>query len=149
MNKTNISILLTSAFLLFFSFGCATQKPMYYWGDYSGSLYKVHKDPNEKNLAEHQVQLETIIKQSEEKNLRVPPGVFGELGYIYALKNNSKEAIYLFEMEKQTYPESTIFMDNMIQQVEKREKIEDNAQTPIEEMKAADEEVIGNVPTTN
>lgn len=149
MNKTNISILLTSAFLLFFSFGCATQKPMYYWGDYSGSLYKVHKDPNEKNLAEHQVQLETIIKQSEEKNLRVPPGVFCELGYIYALKNNSKEAIYLFEMEKQTYPESTIFMDNMIQQVEKREKIEDNAQTPIEEMKAADEEVIGNVPTTN
>jgi len=147
MNKTNISILLTSAVFLFFSFGCATQTPMYYWGDYSGSLYKVHKDPNEKNLAEHQVQLEAIIKQSDERNLRVPPGVFGELGYIYALKNNSKEAIYLFEMEKKTYPESTIFMDNMIQKVEKREKNEDNAQIPTEEIKAADEEVVANVPT--
>ena len=90
MKIKTISILFILTYVLLFSFGCATQKPMYFWGDYSGSLYKVHKDPNEKNVAEHQAQLETIIKQSEEKDLRVPPGVYGELGYIYALKNNSK-----------------------------------------------------------
>lgn len=147
MKKRTISILLISTVVLSFSFGCANQKPMYYWGDYSGSLYKVHKDPNEKNVAEHQVQLEMIIKQSQERNLRVPPGVYGELGYIYALRNNSKEAVKLFEMEKQTYPESTIFMENMIQQVEKRENINDNTQIPNEEIKAGDEEVVANVPT--
>ncbi len=124
MKKRTFCILFILTYVLLFTFGCATratQKPMYYWGDYSGSLYKIHKDPNKKNIAEHQVQLETIIKQSEERDLRVPPGVYGELGYIYALKNNSKEAVKLFEMEKQTYPESTIFIDNMIQQVQKRE----------------------------
>lgn len=147
MKKRTIAILFILTYVLLFTFGCATQKPMYYWGDYSGSLYKVHKDPNEKNIAEHQVQLETIIKQSEEKDLRVPPGVYGELGYIYALKNNSKEAVKLFELEKKTYPESTIFMENMIQQVEKREKVKENDQIPTEEVKAADEEVVANVPT--
>ena len=50
-------------------------------------------------------------------------------------------------MEKQTYPESTIFMDNMIQQVQKREKVKENGQTPMEEIKAADEEVVAIVPT--
>ena len=147
MKKRTIAILFILTYVLLFTFGCATQKPMYYWGDYSGSLYKVHKDPNEKNIAEHQVQLETIIKQSEEKDLRVPPGVYGELGYIYALKNNSKEAVKLFELEKKTYPESTIFMENMIQQVEKRDKVKENDQIPTEEVKAADEEVVANVPT--
>lgn len=88
-----------------------------------------------------------MIKQSEERELRVPPGVYGELGYIYALKNNSKEAVKLFEIEKQTYPESTIFMDNMIQQVQKREEVKENDQIPTEEVKAADEDVVANAPT--
>jgi len=133
MNKNIITILLISSLSLLVTIGCATQKPMYYWGDYSQSLYKVHKDPNENNIAEHQEILETIIKQSEERSLRVPPGVYSELGYIYAMKNNTKEAVRLFSLEKQIYPESTIFMDHMIQQLEKRDKTEENIQVDTEE----------------
>ena len=109
--------------LLFISIGCAPQQQsMYYWGDYSGSLYKVHKDPNETNVGEHQALLENIIKESESRNLRVPPGVYAELGYIYFLKKNTNEALNFFNKEKQIYPESTIFMENLIQRTEKLEK---------------------------
>jgi len=109
--------------LLFISIGCAPQQQsMYYWGDYSGSLYKVHKDPNETNVGEHQALLENIIKESESRNLRVPPGVYAELGYIYSLKKNTNEALNFFNKEKQIYPESTIFMENLIQRTEKLEK---------------------------
>ena len=102
------------------NFGCATQQQMYYWGDYSDTLYDVKKDPGVESLAKHKEMLENIVEESEKRNLRIPPGVCAELGYIYALQNNTKTAISLFEREKQIYPESTIFMDRLIQQSEKR-----------------------------
>ena len=64
--------------------------------------------------------LENIVEESQKRNLRLPPGVCAELGYLYALQNNTKKAVQLFQTEKQTYPESTILMDRMIQQTEKR-----------------------------
>jgi hypothetical protein len=64
----------------------------------------------------------------------VPPGVYAELGYIYNLQNNTKEAIKLFDLEKQVYPESTVFMDLLIQQADKRASMnaEDGSQPSIE-----------------
>ena len=42
------------------------------------------------------------------------------MGYLYALQNDTIKAVQLFETEQQTYPESTILMDRLIQQTEKR-----------------------------
>jgi hypothetical protein len=117
------SLIIGLSILIFISIGCAAQQQsIYYWGDYSGSLYKVHKDPNETNIGEHQALLENIIKESESRNLRVPPGVYAELGYIYSLKKYTNEAIGFFNKEKQIYPESTIFMDNLIRRTGKLKK---------------------------
>lgn len=112
----------TLLILSVFFFGCAAQKqkPLYHWGNYSDSLYHAKKNPGEKSVMAHKEVLENIINESEKRNLRVPPGVYAELGYIYALLNNTKEAIRLFGLEKQTYPESTILMERLIQQSEKR-----------------------------
>ena len=111
-------------FLLFISvafIGCAQQKPMYYWGNYSDTLYHAKKEPGVETLAKHKEALENIVEESNNRNLRVPPGVYAELGYLYAAQNNSKKAIELFSLEKTTYPESTIFMDRLIMQTEKRD----------------------------
>ena len=134
MNKIGLKFIVVSSLMVFIFFGCATQKPMYYWGDYSPSLYKCHKDPNEKNLAEHQALLEKLIAESESRNLRIPPGVCGELGYIYMLQDNKKEAIRLFELEKKTYPEAIIFMDNLIQKVELSNKIDKHSEDSIDKV---------------
>lgn len=101
--------------------GCAPQK-MYHWGNYSETLYQNKKNPCEETLLEHKQVLEEIVKASEQKNLRVPPGVYGELGYIYLRQNSTKEAKQFFKMEEQLYPESKILMDRLIQQADAREK---------------------------
>lgn len=101
--------------------GCAQQK-MYYWGNYSKTLYDFRKKPGEETLLNHKLELEKIVKVSTEKSLKIPPGVYAELGYLYFRENNGQEAIKFFQLEKQVYPESHVFMDRMVNAVEVREK---------------------------
>jgi hypothetical protein len=101
--------------------GCATQQqPMYYWGGYSNSLYCCRKDSTEENLLKHKQILENIVEESAKRNLRVPPGVCAELGYIYFRQNNSQEAIKYFELEERTYPESKVLMQRLTQATKAR-----------------------------
>ena len=95
-------------------------KRMYYWGDYSTTLYHSKKVPCEENLLKHKQALENIIQQSEQQNLRVPPGVYAELGYIYFRQNVTDTAIKYFRLEVQTYPESKIFMERLVQAAQAR-----------------------------
>ena len=114
MKKKGICI----SFLLFALFslmGCATTEKMYYWGDYSTTLYAARKEANDESLLKHKNTLENIIAESGKRNLRVPPGVYGELGYIYFRQNNNDTAVKYFEMEARTYPESRVFMERLTQ----------------------------------
>ncbi len=119
MKPKLIVIAVSFVAVIFFS-GCVANKQMYYWGEYSDTLYDAKKTPGYESLAKHKEMLENIVEESQKRNLRLPPGVCAELGYLYALQNNTKKAVQLFQTEKQTYPESTILMDRMIQQTEKR-----------------------------
>lgn len=96
------------------SAGCAPKK-MYYFGNYSNTLYSFEKNQNDESLLKHKQEIETIITESESKALPVPPGIYAELGYINLKSNNSKEAIRLFQAESQLYPESRLLMDRLIQ----------------------------------
>jgi hypothetical protein len=94
--------------------GCVGQQRMnYYWGDYSNTLYKSKKHPSDQSNLDHQQALEKIITESGKNNLRIPPGVYAELGYIYFRQNKKDLAIQYFAMEKQLYPESTLLMDRL------------------------------------
>lgn len=113
MRKKSIFI----SFLLFvflFLIGCASQK-QYYWGDYSNTLYAYRKNASDENLLKHKATLENIIQESADRNLRVPPGVYAELGYIYLRQNNNDTAIKYFDLEAKTYPESKLFMERLTQ----------------------------------
>ena len=128
---------------LTFCISCSAKKQMYYWGDYSDSLYHAKKEPGVESLAKHKETLENIIDESKNRNMRIPPGVCAELGYIYAAKDNSKKAIELFQMEKQTYPESTILMERMIMQTEKRSSDDASSHKPSIENSIEKEKTIG------
>ena len=56
---------------------------MYYWGNYSSTLYHYKKNLTDEKLAEHKKSLLEIITKSNELELKTPPGVYAELGYIY------------------------------------------------------------------
>ncbi len=102
------------------SAGCAPKR-IYYFGNYSKTLYSYEKNQNEESLLKHKQELETIITESETKNLPVPPGIYAELGYINLKSNNSKEAIRLLQVESQLYPESKHLMDRLIQSAESKD----------------------------
>jgi hypothetical protein len=116
----------TACFASFMAYGCATQQPMYYWGDYSNSLYCCRKDSTEENLLKHKEILENIVEESAKRNLRVPPGVCAELGYIYFRQKKNQEAIKYFETEERTYPESKVLMQRLTQAA--KAKTEENKQ---------------------
>lgn len=95
--------------------GCATQpKPLYYWMDYSDSLYKLKKEPGDDTFAAHKATLHKLIEEADKQQTQVPPGVCCELGYMYLKENNAAEAIKLFRVEQETYPESAVLMERLI-----------------------------------
>ncbi len=116
-----MKIITTVAVLSFFLFaGCATtQKPMYSWGDYSSSLYKLKKDPCDENLMKHKQVLLKIMEDSKENGLRVPPGVYCEYGYILMKEGKSNDALSYLDLEEKTYPESAVFIQRLKSQFTK------------------------------
>jgi hypothetical protein len=116
--KRSILLFLLVCFLT----GCATQKPLYYWGNYSKSLYTYKKSPTEENLKAHKAVLLNIIDQSNKLNLRVPPGVCCEYGYLLFKEGKQGEAMQYFDLEEKTYPESKPFLDRFrAKWIEKKE----------------------------
>lgn len=113
IKKNGMLLCLTTAFLCA---GCVPT-PMYNWGNYSTTLYHFRKDANEAAQDKHMAELEAIVQGSQERNLRVPPGVYCELGYMYAKKGNKNKALELFSLEKTTYPESTHFINRLVQSI--------------------------------
>lgn len=134
--KRLVQVIILCAFAAL-SVGCAQKgKPMYNWCNYSDSLYTCKKNEGLETLAQHQAVLERIITESNERSMKVPPGVCAELGYVYAAQNRSQEAIGLFQQEKQTYPESALLMDRLISRVENR------TSPPADSKTASDEDTL-------
>jgi hypothetical protein len=116
MKNLYLILLLVSYFFL----GCATQKPIYYWGNYSSYLYDYKKTPNEEYLLKYKHELLRIIEESKARGFRVPPGVYCEYGYILMKEGNYREALQYYDFEEQNYPESKIFIQNLKSQINQK-----------------------------
>ena len=110
--KKSLVLFLISIFALLT--GCASQnRPQYVWKDYSSSLYYIKKTPSEESLKYHRDLLLEIIEESKSRNVRVPPGVYCEYGYIRLKEGKKQEAFGYFDLEAQTYPESKVFIQSL------------------------------------
>jgi len=115
------SVLIFGAALIcaFLIVGCVP-KQIYYFGNYSSTLYALEKDNNEAAMVAHKQELEKIIAESAKRNLQVPPGINAELGFMYVKENQPDKAISLFQAEAALYPESTLLMQRLVQMAEKK-----------------------------
>ena len=97
--------------------GCAAQvtEAGYYWGNYSKTLYTYTRDPSEASLEAHLMELERIVEESQERELRVPPGIHAEIGYIRANLGEDGTAMAHYEAEMKLYPESRLFLERLAQ----------------------------------
>jgi hypothetical protein len=118
---------ISAAFLLS---ACSGQpKPLYNYEDYSDSYYGAKKNMTQESALVLQKSMENAIERaSESSSGRVAPGMYANLGYMYLKDGKSKEAIANFEKEKALYPESTRFMERMIQKVQAAQGAENEKQ---------------------
>ena len=112
MKKKYTPLLIITLTLM--TFGCATSNTSYYWGNYSSTLYNLKKDPGEESLTKHISELQRIIEKSNDKNLKVPPGIHAELGYRLAEINQNQQARIELTNEVNTYPESKTFIERVL-----------------------------------
>lgn len=119
----------------FFMVGCSTGPKMYYFGNYSETLYQHEKNQTDATLANHKEELQRVIDKSKRINLPVPPGIYAELGYIKLKENRKEEAIVLFTSEAAIYPESKYFMDRLILLARKNDKKENQNSAIIKDQK--------------
>jgi hypothetical protein len=94
--------------------GCASiSEAGYYWGNYAVTLYAYQKSPSPETLAQHEKELRDIIEYSDTKQLKVPPGIYAELGYIEQNRGDSATALRFYQEEMATYPESQAFLERL------------------------------------
>jgi len=123
MTLKTLSILLMSTLLLS---GCAVNNSMYYWGDYSNTLYNWRKDATDERAVEHKAELAIVIEKSEAKGIRVPPGVYCEFGYMLLMEGDMENAASFFEKAAAEYPESEKFVSFLLTRCRESNSEEDS-----------------------
>jgi hypothetical protein len=95
---------------------CVTQPPpLYYWGEYEPLLLKQHQEPGSLTVADKIELLNTDIVKAQEKGLNIPPGFYAHLGYLYFQQGDTQAGETAFLHEKQLFPESTHFIEGLLE----------------------------------
>lgn len=98
---------------------CMSEKTLYSWGNYENVSYNYSKDPGEKNETELVKCYDRLFEDQKGTRKLVPPGMCAERAYLYIKKGKKDEAIALLNKEIKLYPESKLFIDRIIKQIEK------------------------------
>ncbi len=95
--------------------GCGTSQStpsLYQWDGYQPQVYEYFKgqtDPQAQIDA-----LEKSLQQIRAKGKRPPPGFHAHLGMLYASVGKDQQAVDAFQAEKQSFPESSTYMDFLL-----------------------------------
>ncbi|MDF3036211.1 MAG: lipoprotein [Paucimonas sp.] len=113
--KSKKSIFLCTALAILLT-GCATKSELYSWGNYEDQLYAHFKgEAPEKHI----LAMESMLEQAKAGNAKVPPGFYAHLGMLYERAGKADEARHMLNMEKQAFPESARYIDNLNNQFKK------------------------------
>lgn len=93
--------------------GC-NPPPIFYWGDYSETLYAYKKSPDEKTLQAHKKTLQEIITLAPQKRQKIPPGVYAEYGFLLLREGKESEGFEYLQKEEALFPESKVFVQRLI-----------------------------------
>ncbi|MFM0696321.1 DUF4810 domain-containing protein [Paraburkholderia graminis] len=94
--------------------GCAAPPtpPLYLWHGYQPQAYEYLKGQTSQRQ-----QIDALGKSLQQINAKgktPPPGFHAHLGMLYAEVGNSDQAKQQFEAEKQLFPESSAYMDFLL-----------------------------------
>jgi hypothetical protein len=100
--------------------GCATKVPtLYQWGSYQEQIYAQYSEPGKVPVEAQIAALEADAQKVAAKDRKPPPGYYAHLGSLYYQSGKPGQAVQSFEAEKALFPESTVYMDLLIQHAQK------------------------------
>ena len=94
--------------------GCSSRRTLYYWGNYESVIYNTYNRPEKADPILQIAQLEEDQQKAAAKDQIMGPGFHAQLGYLYFTTGNLDRARDEFTLEKQLFPESSAFMDRLI-----------------------------------
>lgn len=107
---------LSLLFIMLSLCGCASNS-LYEWGNYDEWLYENYKNP--KSDEELYVDLTAFITNYESRKSPnqkpMAPGLYAEYGFLLMRRGDTAGAIKYYTKEKTLWPESTTFMNSMIE----------------------------------
>lgn len=99
---------------IFLMAGCATNKEIYYWGEYEQLIHDAYIKPGSADPATQIEKLNADIQKSEAMGKRVAPGIYAHLGFLYAVEGKDSQSKAAFKQEQTLYPESNVFIEGML-----------------------------------
>ena len=116
MSKFNLFSVL---FVNFLAIGCAN-KSLYYWGNYESVVYKSFSKPGEMP-SERQIEIFLAdFERAQAANMAMPPGWHANLGVLYFETGQLDLAHKQLTTEKKLFPESKVFVDNLLKKLVKK-----------------------------
>ena len=99
--------------------GCSAPT-IYSWGHYEDLVYRSYAEPG-KLIPEDQIlKMEEDLEKARSRNKPVHPGFYAHLGYLYAQTGKFDLARQALETEKAQFPESAVFVDRLIANLERK-----------------------------
>ena len=113
MNRLIASAAVTALLLA----ACQTTRPLYYWGDYEGSVQRIAGAHGAFDVQAEIDVLETGLEKAQNRDRPVPPGYHVHLGYLLYLHGDVAGAVNQLKAEKARYPESEQFVDLLLARI--------------------------------
>ena len=97
---------------------CTPTSTLYNWGDYGQVSYNYSKDPSEKNEEKLSKSFTNMISRPGGSRKVVPPGLLAEQAYLLVRQGKKDAAVEMLQDEIKQYPESKLFTEKIIKQVQ-------------------------------
>ncbi len=98
---------------------CAPRS-IYSWGRYEELIYEMYMKPGQADPVTQTAKLTEDIDKAKAEGKPVPPGVHAHLGYVYYQQGNVAGAQQEFQIEKNLFPESSAFIDGVLQRMSRQ-----------------------------
>jgi hypothetical protein len=99
--------------------GCAARPTLYSWGNYEDVIYASYSSKNDFPAEKQIAIMEQDYQVARSQNKRMPPGWHAQLGYLYYEIGKTDQAEQELMTEKAEFPESTAFVDRLLQNLNK------------------------------
>lgn len=98
---------------------CANKPSIYHWGKYSNTIQQGLSEPPTLSIDQQISLIEKDIQDASHANKPVPPSMHAHLALLLGKANKVDFAIKHLLIEKQLFPESTMFIDSLVSKLTK------------------------------